>query len=444
MAGSRGPGGGDGSGGDDRRGGKGRGAGPRRPDDSSRGRDDRDRRTPRDGQGAGERSGAPREASTVGRGWGAAPRAETIPASRLPHGGRDAREGGDDRARRESRRDETRRRDRPGAPRRELAEDLPPRDEVIVDDDWIPDEAGLDARERPRPGARRERLRDGRPAPRPAKPPKRRDPQPDPEPETQPEAATSPARPAPQPVEPADPAAAAALADLRAAAEPARAAGMAAYHKTDRPVLGVANPAINDLAKGWRAELEAEADPLAARLAMAAGLWESEVFEARIAAAKLLTQARIRPDDAVWAQILDWVPDFDGWAIADAVASAAERRVMADPARLADLAPLAAGDDLWARRAALVFTLGLAKVNNPSPAEAEARETVLGWAADMAGDPRWFIQKAIGWWLRVLSKREPERVRDFIDTHGAAMKPFARKEALRLIDGGPNDDSEED
>ena len=28
---------------------------------------------------------------------------------------------------------------------------------------------------------------------------------------------------------------------------------------------------------------------------------------------------------------------------------------------------------------------------------------MLGWASLYAPDPEWFIQKAIGWWLRVLA-----------------------------------------
>ena len=51
----------------------------------------------------------------------------------------------------------------------------------------------------------------------------------------------------------------------------------------------------------------------------------------------------------------------------------------------------------------------------------------------MVPDHRWFIQKAIGWWLRDLSKHDPERTRAFVATHGEAMKPFAVKEALRLL-----------
>ena len=35
---------------------------------------------------------------------------------------------------------------------------------------------------------------------------------------------------------------------------------------------------------------------------------------------------------------------------------------------------------------------------------------MLGWASRYADDREWFIQKAIGWWLRTLSKHNPNRV----------------------------------
>ncbi|MEO0764115.1 MAG: DNA alkylation repair protein, partial [Pseudomonadota bacterium] len=42
------------------------------------------------------------------------------------------------------------------------------------------------------------------------------------------------------------------MAQIRAHADPARAAGAKAYHKSTRLHLGVANPVLNDLAKNWR------------------------------------------------------------------------------------------------------------------------------------------------------------------------------------------------
>lgn len=221
----------------------------------------------------------------------------------------------------------------------------------------------------------------------------------------------------------------AALEALAAHGDADRAAQMHAYHKVDRPYLGVSNLITGELATQWRKSL-----PLDARLRLAQGLWDSNIFEARIAAAKLLLQARIRPDDtAVWSMITDWLPDLDSWAIADAVAQAAQRRLLADPARLDEVERWISSDHLWTRRAALVFTLPFVKSRHPKPAEAAARLRILGWCATLAPDREWFIQKAIAWWLRDLSKRDPDQVSDWLATHGAMLKPFARKEAARYL-----------
>lgn len=220
-----------------------------------------------------------------------------------------------------------------------------------------------------------------------------------------------------------------AIAALVDAANPQKAAEMATYHKVSRRYLGVANPTIDALTRDWRKTCS-----LDMRLALAAGLWDSDIHEARIAAAKLLTQARIRPDDtAVWDLICRWVPDFDAWAIADHAAMAGQKRLVWQPTRLAGLEHWTRSDHLWTKRAALVMTLPWARLRHPKPEEHAAHERILGWAADYVTDHTWFIQKAVGWWLRDLSKKDPPRVRAFLDQHGAAMKPFARREASKYL-----------
>ncbi|MDR0808611.1 MAG: DNA alkylation repair protein [Gemmobacter sp.] len=218
---------------------------------------------------------------------------------------------------------------------------------------------------------------------------------------------------------------------MEARADPARSAEMAAYHKAPRRYLGLAVPQIDALVQGWRAAMTLEE-----RIALADTLWQSDVHEARIAAAKLLTQARIRPDDAVWALICRWVPQFDAWAIADHACKAGDRRVMADLARLVEVESWTRAGHMWSRRAALVVTLPLCRLNHPKPAETAARERVLGWAASYVADPDWFIQKAVAWWLRDLSKHDPARSTAFLAEYGSRMKPFARKEAARLLPQG--------
>lgn len=218
------------------------------------------------------------------------------------------------------------------------------------------------------------------------------------------------------------------LDQIIALADPVKAEQMAAYHKVDRRYVGVANPVLDDLAREWRAGLDVDG-----RVALARDLWDSDIHEARVAAAKLLTQARIRPDDAVWDLICEWVPQFDAWAIADHACMAGQRRLNADPDRLEQVEGWTGSEHMWTRRAALVITLPWTKMRNPKPADLDRRERILGWAAGYVLDHDWFIQKAVAWWLRDLSRHDPDRVRAFLAEHGANMRAFARKEAGRRL-----------
>ncbi len=218
------------------------------------------------------------------------------------------------------------------------------------------------------------------------------------------------------------------LDQIKAHSDPEKAAQMAAYHKVDRPYLGVANPVLNDLSKGWRQSLT-----VPERVSLAEHLWDSNIHEARVAAGKLLTQARIRPDEGVWDLLQSWLPDFDAWAIADHACTAMQKRLLADPSRLNQVENWTSSNHMWTRRAALVATLPWTKQNHPKPEDLRHRDRILGWAAGYVPDRDWFIQKSIAWWLRELSKHDPQRVVTFLETHGTAMKPFARKEAGKYL-----------
>ncbi|MBM3615154.1 MAG: DNA alkylation repair protein [Alphaproteobacteria bacterium] len=218
-----------------------------------------------------------------------------------------------------------------------------------------------------------------------------------------------------------------ALAELAALANPEKAAEMAAYHKSTRRFFGVSVSQIDDLTDAWRADCT-----LDERLALAAALWAADIHETRVAAAKLLTQARIRPDDeGAWQLLQSWVPDFDGWALADHAMIAAQKRLVWQPDRIKVVEGWTQSPHMWTRRAAMVITLPYAKQNHPKPVENAIRERVLGWAVRYAADPDWFIQKSVAWWLRDLSKHDKARVEAWLAAHGDSLKPFARKEASR-------------
>ena len=220
-----------------------------------------------------------------------------------------------------------------------------------------------------------------------------------------------------------------ALAALEALADPVNANIVAAYHKAPRRYLGATVPQIETLVATWRAEASLEQ-----RLALAAALWDTDIHEARVAAAKLLTQARLKPsDEAAWALIRTWVSQFDAWAIADHACKAAEKRITADPRRLDEVEAWTTSPNIWTRRAALVATLPFAKLNHPKPAEIAARDRILDWAAIYTQDRDWFIQKAVASWVRDLSKHDAARAALFLAEHGHLLKSFARKEASTYL-----------
>lgn len=204
---------------------------------------------------------------------------------------------------------------------------------------------------------------------------------------------------------------------------------MRAYHKVDRRYLGLKVPQIEELTDAWRADLS-----FADRVQLASDLWDSNIHEARVASAKLLTQARMKEGDApAWDLICTWVPQFDAWALADHVCIAAQKRIIAAPARIETVETWTTAPNMWTRRAALVATLPFCKQNHPKDFERDIRERVLDWAAAYCDDKDWFIQKAVAWWLRDLSKHDPARVQEFLDAHGLRMKSFARKEAGQYL-----------
>lgn len=219
-----------------------------------------------------------------------------------------------------------------------------------------------------------------------------------------------------------------ALAELTRSGNTDLAAKMARQYKIDRPYLGVSNPQIDTLYKAWRSNTD-----MTTRIAIAAYLWDSNIHEARIAAAKLLTQARINPDTAVWDEILRWVPDFDGAALTDHACGAIARRLPVDPSRLDTLENWVTDTNALVRRAALIATLPWAKMNNPSEPDLVTRERVLGWIATYTVDKDPSLQRAVAEWLRSLSKHAKPRAIEFIEEYGHQMQAHTVKEISAVL-----------
>lgn len=193
------------------------------------------------------------------------------------------------------------------------------------------------------------------------------------------------------------------------------------YQKSPWEHWGVALPQMDVAIR----EVLTDATP-AQRLALARRLWPEPVWDLRIVAGRLLAARSAPPTDAVWRFVKARMSDLDGWAVADNLAMVGSRCLLHDTDRLDVVETWVQSPHLWIRRAALVFTLPWTRGDRDP-------RRMLGWAATLANDPEWFIQKAIGWWLRELSKRDPARVRRFLADHGATLKGVTRREATKYL-----------
>jgi len=212
------------------------------------------------------------------------------------------------------------------------------------------------------------------------------------------------------------------IVELRELRDQTRAEHDKQYHKSVRAHLGVTTPLIDKTIKPYIKELS-ELD----LLELADELWQSNIYDAMIAAARIISHKKIQPSQKLWSLIIRWMEDVDGWALEDNLARAAWKCISVNPEILYELAEWTRHPNMWIRRAALIFTLPFAKKGmNPEP--------MLRWIQEYAYDSDWFIQKAIGWWLRDLGEHNPRRVVQFLNKNWNVLQPIARKESTRKLD----------
>lgn len=211
------------------------------------------------------------------------------------------------------------------------------------------------------------------------------------------------------------------LRELQQLGNAKRAIADQRYHKSSREHWGVSVPECKKLTRAFSKEFtDSEL------LFFAQALWETNLFDPMVCAAKTITLPRLKPSVALWNTIRNFLKQVDGWALEDGLAHAAWKSILADESLLDEIEKWTEHSNFWMRRAALVYTLPFAKPGrNP--------ERMLQWASYYAPDSEWFIQKAIGWWLRVLGGHNPERVSLFLNSHWGTLKSVARKEATRKL-----------
>jgi 3-methyladenine DNA glycosylase AlkD len=188
------------------------------------------------------------------------------------------------------------------------------------------------------------------------------------------------------PVVPAPGDARSALAWLERHATKKTLDGMARYGMPSDKALGVTVGDIQKLAK-----------LLGKSHGLAAELWKTGVYEARMLAAYV-----DEPDEVTAAQMDRWAKDFDNWGICDTVCFVLFDRA---PDRWAKVIAWAGSEREFVKRAAFALLWGLTRHDKTAPDACFLQGLELIERA--ADDERHLVQKAVNMALRATGKRNP-------------------------------------
>ena len=219
-----------------------------------------------------------------------------------------------------------------------------------------------------------------------------------------------------------------ALAAMRAAADPARAAQQQAYMKSAMPFFGVGVPQCRRIAHAvFRAQPLADAG--AWELAIL-DLWRNAAHrEERYAAVELLLfRAYARwLEPARLPLVEELVVTGAWWDYVDAIAARGMGAMLAAHPRpvKAALREWAHDDDIWKRRTAILAQLKARQATDTALLADTIRPSI--------GEPEFFLRKGIGWALREYSKTDPAWVTAFVRSH-AGLSALSRREALKHLE----------
>jgi 3-methyladenine DNA glycosylase AlkD len=203
-------------------------------------------------------------------------------------------------------------------------------------------------------------------------------------------------------------------AELAAAADPVRAAGLArslqvvpgGYGEGDE-LLGVPVPVQRAVAgRHWRALSPAEAGTLL----------HSPVHEERLTAVFVLVRQFRSGGEEVRRQVAEVVlantDRLDNWDLVDSCAPYVLGPWLAGRDRSV-LDRLAASDLVWERRTAVMATFAFIRDGEFGP--------TLGLARRLLHDPHDLVHKAVGWMLREIGARDRATAERFLDEHAPDM-----------------------
>ncbi|MFF1380921.1 DNA alkylation repair protein [Streptomyces sp. NPDC058308] len=208
------------------------------------------------------------------------------------------------------------------------------------------------------------------------------------------------------------------------AADPARAAQMAAYMKDIAPFLGLTSPVRRELSRAVLAGTPRPDERDCTAIALRC--WELPEREYAYFAVDYLRRHVRRCSAGFLPVARRLVTTHSWWDTVDALAAhVVGALVAADPELRTAMDEWIEDDDPWVARTALLHQL--------RHKSATDTERLFAYCVRQSGHPDFFIRKAIGWCLREYAKTDPEAVRAFVERERGRLSPLSVREALKNL-----------
>ena len=201
---------------------------------------------------------------------------------------------------------------------------------------------------------------------------------------------------------------------LRSCAKPKGDFDLQSYLGSPYPVLGLTTPQIREVHK----EFHKTHPRLTATEvnALAGALWSGPTLEEKNFAIGLLSRHADVLDDRSWALADSWVDQAIGWALSDSLASGpVSAMVHAHPARFQEILRWTRAENFWRRRAS---TYALNEFVRAGELDKPFR-----LLKRLLYDEEFWVQRAVGTWLRECWKKDAKRTEAFLREHVRGLPP---------------------
>ena len=201
---------------------------------------------------------------------------------------------------------------------------------------------------------------------------------------------------------------------IRSLGKPKGDFDLQSYLGSPYPVLGLTTPQIRQVHKEFRG---VHPHPSVEEVnALAQAMWAGPTFEEKNFAIGLLGRNVDLLDDRSWALADAWVDTATGWALSDNLASGpVSAMVHARPVRFREILRWTRSENFWRRRASTYALNDFIREG-----ELDKPFQLLG---RLVHDDEFWVQRAVGTWLRECWKKDANRTEAFLRKHVRGLPP---------------------